>query len=96
MALTDKGRTITMKYSYSLLHNQGTLSSAKSFPYSSCGKAIPLTPGSSRLPVSPKGGIGVEVRVDIIDLIRKKKETVEKHCETHSPSMHTNQKIFEV
>lgn len=96
MALTDKGRIITMKYSYSLLHNQGTLSRAKSLPYSSCGKAIPLTPGSSRLPVSPKGGIRVEVRVDIIDLIRKKKETVEKHYETHSPSMQTNQKIFEV
>lgn len=96
MALTDKGRIIIMKYSYSLLHNQGTLSRAKNLPYSSCGRGIPLTPGSFRLPVSPKGGIGVEVGVDIIDLIRKEKETVEKHCETRSPSMQTNQKIFEI
>jgi len=64
MALTGKGRIIIMKYSYKLLHNQGTLSRAKNLPYSNCGRGISLTPGSSRLPVSLKGGIGVEVGVE--------------------------------
>ena len=61
MALTGKGRIIIMKYSYKLLHN--TLQSKKLTIFN-CGRGISLTPGSSRLPVSLKGGIGVEFGVE--------------------------------
>lgn len=95
--LTEKGRVIIVKYSQSFLHSQGTLSRGKGLPYPSWGKGIPFTPAPSSLLVLPEVRVGVGVREDIADRVRKKKKlSVEKHCEAHSLNMQINQKISEV